>query len=47
MSELIGIVGESGTGKSTSVRTLDPKETVKVQTQVIPHLHYHLLSTHT
>ena len=28
MSELIGIVGESGTGKSTSVRTLDPKETV-------------------
>lgn len=28
MSELIGIVGSSGTGKSTSVRTLDPKETV-------------------
>jgi ABC-type dipeptide/oligopeptide/nickel transport system ATPase component len=27
MSELIGIVGESGTGKSTAVRTLDPKET--------------------
>lgn len=28
MSELIGIVGESGTGKSTSIRTLNPKETV-------------------
>jgi len=28
MSELIGIVGESGTGKSTAVRTLNPKETV-------------------
>jgi len=28
MSELIGIVGESGTGKSTAVRTLSPKETV-------------------
>jgi len=27
MSELIGIVGESGTGKSTAVRTLEPKET--------------------
>ena len=27
MSELIGIVGESGTGKSTAVRTLNPKET--------------------
>lgn len=27
MSELIGIIGESGTGKSTGVRTLDPKET--------------------
>jgi hypothetical protein len=30
MSELIGIVGESGTGKSTSCRTLDPKETAVV-----------------
>lgn len=28
MSELIGIVGESGTGKSTALRTLDPKETI-------------------
>ena len=28
MSELIGIVGESGTGKSTALRTLDPKETL-------------------
>lgn len=27
MSELIAIVGESGQGKSTSVRTLNPKET--------------------
>ena len=30
MSELIGIVGESGTGKSTAVRTLDPKKTAIV-----------------
>ena len=30
MSELIGIVGESGTGKSTSCRTLNPKETAIV-----------------
>lgn len=30
MSELIGIVGESGTGKSTACRTLDPKETAIV-----------------
>lgn len=28
MSELIGIIGESGTGKSTSIRTLNPKETL-------------------
>ena len=28
MSELIAIVGQTGTGKSTAVRTLDPKETV-------------------
>ena len=28
MSELIAIVGQTGTGKSTSVETLDPKETV-------------------
>ena len=27
MSELIGIVGSSGEGKSTSIETLDPKET--------------------
>ena len=27
MSELIGIVGEPGTGKSTAIRTLNPKET--------------------
>ena len=27
MSELIGVVGESGTGKSTACRTLDPKQT--------------------
>ena len=27
MSELIGVVGESGTGKSTACRTLDPKKT--------------------
>ena len=27
MSELIGIVGESGTGKSTACRTLNPKKT--------------------
>ena len=27
MSELIGVIGESGTGKSTSCRTLDPKTT--------------------
>jgi len=30
MSELICVMGESGTGKSTSVRTLDPKETAIV-----------------
>ena len=30
MSELIGIVGESGTGKSTAIRTLDSKETAIV-----------------
>jgi hypothetical protein len=30
MSELIGVVGESGTGKSTSARTLDPKKTAIV-----------------
>lgn len=30
MSELIGIIGESGTGKSTAVRTLDPKKTAIV-----------------
>lgn len=30
MSELIGIVGESGTGKSTSCRTLDSKNTAIV-----------------
>jgi hypothetical protein len=30
MSELIGVVGESGTGKSTACRTLDPKETAVV-----------------
>ena len=28
MSELIGIVGESGTGKSTSLRNLPPNETI-------------------
>ena len=28
MSEIIAIVGQTGTGKSTSVETLDPKETV-------------------
>lgn len=28
MSEIIAIVGQTGTGKSTSVRNLDPKETV-------------------
>jgi ABC-type phosphate/phosphonate transport system ATPase subunit len=27
MSNLIAIVGSSGSGKSTSIRTLDPKET--------------------
>lgn len=30
MSELIGLVGESGTGKSTAIRTLDPKKTAIV-----------------
>ena len=30
MSELIGVVGESGTGKSTACRTLDPKATAIV-----------------
>lgn len=30
MSELIGIIGESGTGKSTAVRTLDPTDTAIV-----------------
>lgn len=28
MSTLVGIVGQSGTGKSTSIETLNPKETV-------------------
>jgi hypothetical protein len=28
MSEIIAVVGQTGTGKSTSVETLDPKETV-------------------
>lgn len=28
MSTLVGIVGQSGTGKSTSIETLDPKNTV-------------------
>jgi hypothetical protein len=30
MAELIAIVGQSGTGKSTSVKTLDPKTTVMI-----------------
>ena len=30
MSELIGVVGESGTGKSTACRTLNPKDTAVV-----------------
>jgi len=28
MSELIGILGDSGKGKTTSLRNLDPEETV-------------------
>lgn len=28
MSEIIAVVGQTGTGKSTSIETLDPKETV-------------------
>lgn len=28
MAELIGIVGQSGSGKSTAVKNLDPKSTV-------------------
>jgi hypothetical protein len=32
MAELIAVVGESGTGKSTSIRNLDPKETYIVNT---------------
>jgi hypothetical protein len=30
MSELIAVVGQTGTGKSTSIETLDPKETVVI-----------------
>ena len=30
MSELIGVVGESGTGKSTACKGLDPKETAVI-----------------
>ena len=32
MSKLIAIVGESGTGKSTSIQSLDPKETYIINT---------------
>ena len=31
MSNLILVIGESGTGKSTSIETLDPKETFIIQ----------------
>lgn len=32
MANLIGIVGASGTGKSTSIRNLDPKATYVINT---------------
>ena len=38
MSNLIAIVGNSGSGKSTSFRTLDPKETfvINVASKPLP-----------
>ena len=30
MSEIIAVVGQTGTGKSTSIESLDPKETVVI-----------------
>lgn len=32
MAKLVGVVGESGTGKSTSIKYLDPKETFIINT---------------
>lgn len=36
MANIIGIVGASGTGKSTALRTLDPKTTFIVNVQGKP-----------
>ena len=32
MADIIGIVGQSGSGKSTSIRTLNPEETFIINT---------------